>query len=323
MQFVDLYSSINNGIMPIYQIFGIDGFLRETAIELLKKGNLNEPDLNLTNFYGVDIEKEVNDFVSSVKSYPFLSEKRFIIVREFYPTAKELSSKKFSGIFDLPIESSVIIIVNDKKCEALFKNANVTSIDCERADDKFIIKWLRSEALKSGVIISTDSCNKLIEFSDGDMTKINGELLKLISFVGNNGQIDESVIDLVVSKDVDYEIYELTGYIADLKYDKALLTLKELINKNQDKQRLFISIYYHFRRLLHASISSASDYSLSEVLGVKEFAIKKARVQAKKFSPKRLKEICDKLSGFDSAFKRGDISVDSALWNAVFNAITI
>ena len=321
MKFLELEKELTNGVMPIYQIYGKDAFLRETALKLLKKVALSEPDLNLTNFQGGDILKEGDDFFSAIKSYPFLSEKRYVVAYDFYPTAKDLKNKRYLEFFDNPEETTVVIFVNEKKCDALLKQKNVTSIECDKVSDTYIAKWIRDTALKSNVIIGQDACNKIIEYTSSEMTKINTEVTKLISFVGENNEITVNDVDAVISKDVEYQIYELTGYIADLKYDKAFTTLKELLNKNQDKQVLFISIYYHFRRLLHSSISNLSDSQLAEVLGVKEYAVKMARAQAKKFTPVRLKNICDKLGGFDGAFKSGDISVDSALWNSIFNVL--
>lgn len=321
MKFLELEKELTNGVMPIYQIYGKDAFLRETALSEIKKVCLSEPDLNLTNFQGVDVLKECDDFLSAVKSYPFLSDKRYIVVYDFYPTAKDLKSKNYLELFENPSETSVVIFVNDKKCEALSKQSNVTLVDCDKADDRFIVKWITATCLKSKVIIGQEASNKIIEYTSSEMTKISTEVHKLISYVGENSEITINDVDAVISKDVEYEVYELTGFIADLKYDKAFATLKELLNKNQDKQKLFISIYYHFRRLLHASISNLSEVQLASVLGVKEYAVKMARVQAKKFTPVRLKNICDKLGSFDGAFKSGDISVDSALWNAVFNVL--
>ena len=68
-------------------------------------------------------------------------------------------------------------------------------------------------------------------------------------------------------------------------------------------------------------MSKGTIKELAESLSVKEFVAKKAREQASKFKAKRLKQICDKLSYYDGAFKSGEISVDTALFNSVLNAM--
>ena len=321
MVFSELKKSLQDGVKPIYQIYGKDAFLRENALRLLKEGFLSEPDLNLNNYLGQDVKEDYESFCNACRSYPFMSDKRFIVVRDYSPTQKELLSKQLKPIFTEPEEMTVIIIINEKKCEALSKLPTVTSVDCEKAEEDLIVRWIRAEGLKNKVIFSKESCLKLIDYCSYDMTKISTETFKLISFVGQGGEVSVNTISEISTKDTDFEIYELTNYIAENKKYEVFNTLKEMLNKNQDKQRLFISIYYHFRRLLHASISNSSDSELASNLGVKDFAIKKARQQAKKFTPKRLKEICDKLSYYDGAFKSGEVTLDTALWNSIFSAI--
>ena len=128
-------------------------------------------------------------------------------------------------------------------------------------------------------------------------------------------------VEMVVTKDADYQIYELAENIANGKTDKAYETLKSMLTKNESEQKLFVSIYYHFRRLFYSLISVASDSELAKSLGVHEYAVKKARQQAKKFTPKRLKGIVDKLAEYDTAFKSGKLTLTDALFNSIFNII--
>ncbi len=321
MKFSELKKSITTGINPIYYVEGEDAFLRESSLNVLKRAYLVEPDFNLNNFLGSELKQDLEVFLTAVRSYPFMGDKRFVVVREYYPTAQELKNKNLSSVFSEVEETTVLIIVNQSKCEALKKQPNVTFVDCSKLDAVSISKYIRNESLKQNIIVDNSAVDKIIDYTSYDMTKISVELQKLISYVGENGHINDDAVDAVIVKDTEYEVYELTEQIANLNYDKALQTLNEMLSKNTDKQRLFIAIYYHFRRLLHASLSSCSDSELAKILSVKEFAVKKARMQCKKFTAKRLKTICDKLAYYDTAFKSGELSVDTVLWNTVFSAL--
>ena len=320
MKFLELKNSVKNEIFPIYYIEGEDAFLRQNALLTLKNAFLVEPDFNLTNFTGANLKEDVESFLTAIKSYPFLSDKRIMVVNEYYPTAQELKSKKMKEVFNDLVETSIIIFINSKPCLNLKNQPNVTHVDCSKLDDLSITKYLRAVFVKHNIVVESDAVSKLIEYTSGDMAKINGEINKLISYVGNSGVLDVSAVDAITVKDTEYQIYELSSYIAEKQNQKAFQLLNDMLSKNEDKQKLFISIYFHFRRLLHASISNLSDGELASSLGVKEFAVKKAKNQAKKFSTKRLKSICDKLSSFDTAFKSGELSLDNVLWNAIFNA---
>ena len=321
MKFRELKKSLATELQAIYLIEGEDAFLRENALRLIKDRGLSQPDLNLTNLTGQDVKEDAELFLTAVQSYPFMSEKRYVVVRDYYPTATELKGKVIKRIFSEPNETTVIVIINSEKCEPLKKLDGVTLVDCAKADASLISSFVRNKALKSGVVVSEDALLMLNEYCSMDLTRINGEVDKLLSFVGDNGEILKEHVELLVNKDTDFEVYKFTEAVAKKDYDKSFEILSDLTQKNQDKQRLFISIYYHFRRLLHACVSKSSVSQLAKDLGVQEFVAKKAKDQSLKFKAKRLKQICDKLSGYDLAFKSGEISVDTALFNSVLNAM--
>ena len=52
---------------------------------------------------------------------------------------------------------------------------------------------------------------------------------------------------------------------------------------------------------------------MAKELGVKEYAIKKATEQCKKFTPKMLKQAVDMFAKYDADFKSGKISIQAAL----------
>lgn len=322
MKFEELKSSLTNGVKPIYLIEGVDAFLRESSLKMLKDGFLEEPDLNLNNLSGADIKLDSEILYTAVQSYPFMSDKRFVVVRDYYPTAQELKSKTLKNVFLEPVDSSVLIIINSETSTGLKNLENVTYVDCSRLSSDIISKWIRAEAKKSDVIIDNRAISLIIEYCSSDMVKISGEVNKLISFVGNGGQISESEVELICNKDVDYKIYEISDAIGKGNREKALTLLNEMLAKNNNRYQLFTSVYYYFRKLLHVAISSLSDSELASSLGIKNAnAIYVLRGQAKSFKVKRLKEIVDKFTEYDFAFKRGEVSEESAFWNAIFNSL--
>ena len=322
MKFESLKTSLTNGVMPIYLIEGEDAFLRESALKLLKDGFLQEPDFNLSNLTAEDIKQDPEALYTAVQSYPFMGDKRFVVVRDYYPTANDLKSKMIKAVFNEPIDTTVLIIVNSEPCLPLKKLETVTLVDCAKLSEDLISRWLRAEAKKSDVIIDKDAITLLIEYSNGDMTKISGELNKLIGYVGNGGQIGENDVEMVCTKDTDYNVFALTDAVSKGQTEKVLSMIKDMMSKSSNKYQLFASLYYHYRKLLHVSISSLSDSELAESLNIKNpKAIFVLKNQAKNFKVKRLKEICDKFSVYDASFKRGDVTEDNAFWNAIFNSL--
>ena len=87
-----------------------------------------------------------------------------------------------------------------------------------------------------------------------------------------------------------------------------------MLSKSNDHQRIFSSLYYHFRKLFFCSVSVKSPGVLGKELGVRsEYALKKLMEQSKRFTPKKLKQTVDMFAKYDSDFKSGKISIVSAL----------
>ncbi len=322
MKFQELKKSLsNNQAKQFYLITGEDAYLRENAYTILKNAFLSQPDLNLNTFTGEDVLKDPETFLTAMQSYPFLSEKRFVLVREFYPTAQDLKNKILKRAFFEIVETTILIIINSKSNANLEKVTGVEIIDCQKLDLNTIGLFVRNKAKARNLVVQSDVIEALCDFCSYDMAKIDTETSKLIAFSDGESQITMQAVEMVVTKDADYQIYELAENIANGNTSKAYEMLKSMLTKNESEQKLFISIYYYFRRLFYSLISVASDSELSKSLGVHEYAIKKARQQAKKFTPKRLKGIVDKLAEYDTAFKSGKLTLQDALFNSIFKII--
>ena len=155
------------------------------------------------------------------------------------------------------------------------------------------------------------------------MTKINGETEKLVAYAMTSGVITEADVESLCVKELDYQTYEVVEFISSKKYEKAYTCLCEMLSTSGDGQKLFVSLYYHYRRMLFAALSPLSDGEVAKHLKIKDFAVKMARKQAKSYPLKRLKQIVDSLAEYDEKFKQGLIEQSSAVWNAVFNILTV
>ena len=120
MKFRDLKKSLAENLQAVYLIEGEDAFLRENALRLIKERGLQEPDLNLTNLSGQEIKQDPESFLTAVQSYPFMSDKRYVVVRDYTPSATELKGKVIKRVFQEPIDTAVIVIVNSEKCGVQF-----------------------------------------------------------------------------------------------------------------------------------------------------------------------------------------------------------
>ena len=322
MKFEQLKQTLKNGVEPIYLIEGEEAFFRNRASEMIKEVSLSEPSLNYASYTGADLKTQGADvLVMALRSCPFMSDKRVTEVFEWYPSAADLKSKTIKEYFAEPSDTSVLMIVNEKPCEALKKAPSVTLVDCARASEELLVKYIRSKTNKNQLIISTSVCEKLINYCQFDLVRIDKETDKLIDFCRDRAEITDDAVEKLVAKDNDYKIYEIVDFIAGKRYTEAYKIISETRTPS-DKQMLLVSLYSYFRRMFYCVTSKEDNAAVAEKLGVKEYAVKMSRKQASSFTPKRLKLVMDKLADGDAAFKTGVKPIDNVFNECVFGILT-
>lgn len=318
MKFTELKNSLNSGEeFSVYLLEGEDAYFREHGKEMIIKKFVSEPDLNLSFFDGTS---DVQAVSASLSGIPFMSKKRMTVVSEFYPDKKGVLS--LDGFLKEPHSDSVLLIVNEKPCEALKKYPTVLKVDCGKADISIIVKWIKATFAAAGASIDGETAACLAEYCLLDMTRINNETQKLISYAGKNGVIDIHDVDALVTRDTEYKIYEMTNFVGQKNFDKALESVTDMLSKGEAPAKLIVSIFNYYRRMLHVALSDLSAAELAKAFGIKEYAVTKMREQAKKFSKKSLKKAVDTLAAADYLFKSGKQDEKSAMWLSLFKIMT-
>ena len=87
----------------------------------------------------------------------------------------------------------------------------------------------------------------------------------------------------------------------------------ELSVRGFNETTLLSSLAGYFRDLYEASLCRGTDKEVALALGVKEYALKKRREQASKFTKERLFEIYERVYGAISGIKNGTLVPATAL----------
>ncbi len=319
MKYTEFKNSLDNGtVSPVYLFEGEDVFFRERGLTLLKNKYLQNPELNLVSLGG---DATVNELVTSLEGYPFMSEKRMTVIKEFYPK-QEVFKNGLKNYLENPLETSLLVILNEKPCESLKKYQSVTLVECKKADKGLIVRWIKGECGKSNVSIDGETAGLIAEFCSSDMTRVESETKKLISYVSDGGEITAKDVEDMVARSTEYKIYELTDFIGKRKFDKALEIVADMLSKGDAPQRIIVSLYNYFRKLLHAAITEKTVSELMSLFGAPEFSVRKTKEQAKMFKKRAIKSAVDYLTDLDYKIKSGQMSADEGMWISLFRIIT-
>ncbi len=320
MNFEDLKKSLKQKISNNYMLVGTDMFLLSRATQLIVDAlNINMPDLNYNVFS--DDEIDMASVVQSLNTLPVFDERKCVLLNISVKTNISNFSA-LSGYLTSPNPSSVFIAnVGDfgKDWNALKDRFEV--VDCNKISQKFVDAFVVSECAKKGKQITAGALATLSDYTLGDMSKINNEVIKLVNYVGDRAVIEEKDVVEIVTKSMEFQIFELTEALARKDSVKVYSILDYLKAKKDSYRSLITLIYNHFRRLLHCAISKCNKSELATMLGVKEFAITKSLEQSRKFSKKQLKQINDLCMQLDYDVKLSRTSVDMAVEYLVLNIL--
>ena len=316
MKFVLFKNSLKEGAAPIYLFDGEEEYFKERGEEMLKERFLGEPSLNYSAFHGETLKgAALSSLVAAAQSFPFMSEKRIVKVTDFYPTEKEYETY-LKGYFENPSADTILLIVNSSRPKGKFdlkKMPNVTYVDCGKADEETVLRWIYTQFRRAGVRADTDCCERVMHYCLGDMSRIAGETEKLIAYAGQGGAVSPEDVDAVVYKDAEYKTYEMTGAFGAGNYAKFLSVQRELMEKGADEGAVLNALCAYLRSLLEILLLKKSDAETARALGMNEYAVKMSRRQANAVGAARVRDCWEYVYAAISGVRSGELTAPAAL----------
>lgn len=318
MKYVDFKKFTDeNGAQPIYVFEGEEQFFHEKGAELLKSRFLRDATLDFVAFDGANVKGDkINDVISAVNCFPFLSPKRIVKVSEFYPTEKEYESY-LKGFFTNPAPTGILMIFNSakqKNAVAFQKKPNVTYVDCARSDVETMKRWVYATAKREGIFVDGITSGKIVSYCVGDMARVAKETEKLLAYLKAKGEskMTDEVVDEIVYPDSDVKFYELTNALLASNHTSVSKLCKELLSKGYDELSLLSSLTYAFKSVYEALITGGSDEEIASLLSIRDFALRRQREQGRKYGKEEVFKAYERLYDAVAKVKSGEWTAKSA-----------
>lgn len=253
-------------------------------------------------------------------TFPFLEDLKIIILRNptFLTTKTELTSdaKSFIKYLKNPVDTSIIIInasnITPNPGNEIFKALKnyAMIIDYSDSEEIEIKGWITRTCAARNIEIKDSAVNLFLEYINSDQIRMVNELEKIMDYVGDNGIINEAVVQLLVTKDLSKEIFNLI---------KAIIA-KDLILTNQIYQSLAIQtkdimgVISMISNTLKELLTTAkllkagySQYDISRFYNVTTSRAYYIVKDAKNFRIKDLESYITKMADLDYKIKSGKI----------------
>jgi len=246
MRYQEFIANIRKKTLPNYSVYtfsGVEWFLKEKGIELLKS---ILPDIsNEIITFKPDTFSTAN-LMNELYAMPFFKQKRLIVFA--LPEDKELQKeieKLLTDYLKNPSEYAILIIKTDKALNLSHKL--LLNIECEPLTYSESPQWVVSQVKANGKSITPSLARLLVQYTGNDLNRIDEVIQKLVLFVGKRETIEEQDVRSLVDVRNEGEINNLVNYIRDGKTSAALEELERLLGMGESVEKIIGFLGWYFR----------------------------------------------------------------------------
>ena len=292
----------------IYLIFGEEKYLVKHYTNLLVNKITNKK-TNTFDFIKLGSNADLQDIYNACEQIPLFSKYKCVLINDY--DFESLSESDFKEIdnYCKDISPSTVLIFSmptlsaDKKKNSKFARLAATaekagiSAEFQKKTDAVLEKQLISWAEKTGCTLKPYNASKIISMCGTDMTFLRNELQKLTAYA-DGSEITEDMIKLLVVKNTEIRIFALSDCIMSGNFGGAYSQLAQLIEQNEKPEIILStlgSVYIDMYRMRVANESgkTISDVSSDFKYGKRDFVLKKANSNSKRYSTSALRKALD------------------------------
>ncbi len=300
----------------------------DEALDKLRAGMGDNGAFNTTEFDGQNAS--VPEIINAVTSFPFLADKRLVIVRGLVawitrkgagePGKKAIAYLK-DNVPNLP-DFARLVLVERKTISA----GNAVMKLAEKTPTAFVrafsvpgdtTTWIIKRTRQYDAEIDQRAAVALADVIADDLRRADNEIVKLVSYVDGERTINEDDVATLTPYVAEANIFKIVDAIVDGRGQFALALLHRLLaDKNEDPIRTFGMIVRQFRLLLLAREHLDAGGNAGEMAGainVRPWQAQNLARQVRGFDMDQLERIYRRLQNFDQGMKTGEIKPVLAL----------
>lgn len=266
---------------PIYYLMGEEPYYIDLLSDYIVEQALTEDerDFNLTILYGPQTTGE--EVINAAKRYPMMAERQVVVVRE----AQSLPHKEVLAFYaQKPMPTTILVLCH--KNGTLDGRTNMAKdirkagivFESNKLYDRELPGFVSSYVKRKGVEIAPDACLILCEHVGADLSRLAGELDKLIVAVGEGHRIDAQAIQDNIGISKEYNSFELTTALSMKDVVKANKIVKYFDSnpKNFALQPTLSTIFKFYSDLMLAYYSPVkTEQGIADWLGQTTWQVRK------------------------------------------------
>lgn len=311
------YNWFTGGIWMICLIYGEERFLMEQKLASLKKEyNCNDENMNISVFRGD--EDRMKDVYEDLITPPFFTDNKIVILKNpVFLTTKKVKKddeqlKYFEKCLTDNQETIFVIYYNgddfDKRkkvVKQLLASAEVFKYD--KVNHYRLSDSTRKAVKRRDATIDDDALELLLKRVDDSLEKVANEVEKLCLY---NKHITYDIVDTLVSKPLDENVFDLTSAILQKDRQKMFMIYHDLMILNEEPVKLIVLIANQMRLIYQVKLLDRKGYNdkeIGKILSINPYRLKYLRQEGQDYDLNELLECIDRLSKLDVEIKTGKI----------------
>ncbi len=313
-----------NGENMNYIFAGLDEYtINQEIKELTAQVLPTVDDLSLVYYDNGDLNWQ--NAIDDASTFPFFGSEKVIVVENcWFLTAKESATASDEEIIleylRSPNEQTILIMsvygnLDNRKTivKELRKLCAVHEIAALNQDE--FHDQVRQDLSKSTIKMSQACLHELLERLPLDLRNWQNELAKLQLYPA---AIDKEVIDSLISRNINDDVFKLSQAVLANNLDESLLLFNDLMVKNNDPIGLTALLASNFRLIYQVKVWRSKGYDekqIAQEFGIHPYRVKLANQAARFITLDLLLEILNDFANLDFRLKNfsGDRKVEFEL----------
>ncbi|MEH7272879.1 DNA polymerase III subunit delta [Neobacillus vireti] len=322
---LDIWKQIKQReIAPIYLLYGTEAFLINETKQMLLNQVLNEDEMDF-NFTAYDLEETpIETALEDAETFPFLGEKKVIFLHNpKFLTAEKQKEKidhnlsRLEAYIKEPAPYTVLVISapyekldERKKITKELKRTAVT-VEAKKLNEFELKNWVKERAKANGIIFESDALERLLTLVGTNMFMITSEVDKLALYASDDKKINASMVEKLVSRSLEQNIFTLIEKVVQRKPEDALRIYYDLLKQNEEPIKILALLAGQFRLIYQVKELSRRGYGQQQMAGFLKahpFRVKLAAGQANQFTDEDLTNLMTMLANADHQMKTGGMN---------------
>lgn len=240
--------------------FGEDTFyIRSKINQLIKQHGVDEYHHTTYDLDETPLIEAINDAMT----IPFVMDRKVVVMQNARFLGKEKPKKGPShdldalmGYLESPAEQTVLVIAApiaslDARLAVVKKLKTYKVIECKLKSSQDLVSWASRQVNNTGMSIDQEALDLFIKRVGHSTEFAYLEMRKLLLYAGSETRITKAMIEDIITKNVEDNVYDITNALLEKDVRKALSVYRDLVLHSTDPMAILGIIIQKYREILH------------------------------------------------------------------------